>query len=183
MHAMVLDPEPPTITVPDPALVLLVGPAGAGKSTLARRCFDAADVLSSDDLRARLSGSEADQSVSGLAFRILHDRVAARLAEGRLTVVDATNVERTARRVLLDIAAQAGLPVVAIVLDLPVATCLEQNGRRPGRTVEPGVVERQAAALRGALDRGQLWSEGFAEVHLLSRPDEIAGVRITRERR
>lgn len=181
MHGMIPDPGPRTIAVPDPALVLLVGPAGAGKSTLARRCFDADEVVSSDNLRARLSGSEADQSVSGLAFRILHDHVSRRLAEGRLTVVDATNVERDARRTLLDIAARAGVPSVAIVLDLPIDTYLEQNGRRPGRTVEPEVIERQTAALRSALGRGGLEGEGFAAVHRLGHPEDIAGVRIVRE--
>lgn len=181
MCAMATDAADRTIAVPDPALVLLVGAAGAGKSTLARRCFDTDEVVSSDALRARLSGSEADQSVSGLAFRILHEQVARRLEQGLLTVVDATNVERSARHDLLGIAARAGVPAVAIVLELPLATCLAQNARRPGRTVEPDVVERQDAVLRRALARGPLEREGFDAVHRLATPEEVAALRIARE--
>ena len=169
------------ITVPDPALVLLVGPAGAGKSTLARRCFSSDEVISSDELRRRLSGDEADQSVSGLAFRILHAHVGRRLAAGSLTVVDATNVEHQARRALVDIARAAGVPAVAVVLDVDLETCLEQNGRRPGRTVEREVIERQAASLRSSLGDAGLAVEGFAAVHRLATPAEIAAVSFERD--
>jgi protein phosphatase len=172
--------EPAPIAVPDPALILLVGPAGAGKTTLAARCFEADEVLSSDELRARLSGDEADQSVSGLAFRILHEQAARRLEAGRLTVIDATNVDRRARRALLDIARAAAVPAVAIVLDVGLATCLDQNRRRPGRMVEPEVIERQEDALRQSLG-SDLDGEGFARVPRLRSPRAVAAVAITRE--
>ena len=46
-----------TIRLPDPCLVVLVGPAGAGKSTWARRWFDRAAIVSWDDLRAASGGT------------------------------------------------------------------------------------------------------------------------------
>jgi predicted ATPase len=70
------------IVIPDPSLVLLVGAAGAGKSTLAARLFPADEIVSSDALRALISGDEGDQRVSGAAFRILHRTVRRRLARG-----------------------------------------------------------------------------------------------------
>src|ERR671921_335458 len=91
----------PTVAVPDPALVLLVGAAGSGKSTLAARLFAPDEIVSSDALRAAVSGDEADQRASAVAFRILHRTVDRRLAEGRLTVVDATNAVAPIRRPLL----------------------------------------------------------------------------------
>ncbi len=174
-------PGAAAIRLPDPSLVLLVGAAGSGKTTLARRCFDADEVISSDRLRELLSGDEANQAVSGAAFQILHERVAGRLAAGRLTVVDATNVEPHARRALLELARAAGTPAVAIVLDIGIRACLDQNGQRPGRSVEPAVIERQADALRRSLAGEGLAGEGFAAIHRLETPGEIAAVAIARE--
>jgi Predicted kinase len=61
-----------TIRLPDPCLVVLIGPAGAGKSTLAARLFPLDAVLSSDTFRAVVSGDEADQRATKTAFAILH---------------------------------------------------------------------------------------------------------------
>ena len=68
---MIADP----IEIPVPGLVVLIGAAGAGKSTLAVRLFAPADVLSSDDLRAAVSGDAADQRATRTAFGILHREV------------------------------------------------------------------------------------------------------------
>ena len=45
-----------TLEIPDPSLVLLVGAAGAGKTTFAARHFPPDEVLSSDAYRALVSG-------------------------------------------------------------------------------------------------------------------------------
>ncbi len=63
------------IVDPGSQSVVLVGAAGAGKSTLAARLFATDEIVSSDALRAVISGDEADQRVSGVAFRILHRTV------------------------------------------------------------------------------------------------------------
>ena len=86
------------IVLPDPSLVVLIGAAGVGKSTFAARHFRADEILSSDRYRAIVSGDEADQAATRIAFRLLHRDVRARLAAGRLTVVDATSVEASASR-------------------------------------------------------------------------------------
>ncbi|HYM84788.1 MAG TPA: AAA family ATPase, partial [Candidatus Dormibacteraeota bacterium] len=106
----------PTIVVPDPALVLLVGAAGAGKSTFAARRFAPDEVLSSDALREALTGDASDQSRNRLVFALLHREAERRMADGLLTVVDATNVEWHARRPLLAIAMRTGRPAVAVIL-------------------------------------------------------------------
>src|SRR6187431_1909860 len=77
-----------TILVRDPSLVLLVGAAGAGKTTFAARHFALDEVLSSDAYRALLSGDEANQKVSRVAFSILHRDLERRLRAGHLAVVD-----------------------------------------------------------------------------------------------
>ena len=161
-------PVPPrTIAVPVPALVVLVGAAGAGKSTFASRHFAAADVLSSDALRAALTGDEADQRANRQAFSILHREVSRRLAAGRTVVVDATNVEPHARRALLARAGFAGVPAIAIVLALPPEVVADRNRARPGRVVDPEIVERHLARLSSAVERGAFAGEGFDAVHLI----------------
>ncbi|MGI4830630.1 MAG: AAA family ATPase [Janthinobacterium lividum] len=51
------------------------------------------EVVSSDFCRALVSDDESDQSATGDAFDLLHAIVRKLLARGRLTVVDATNVQ------------------------------------------------------------------------------------------
>ena len=111
------------LTVPELSLVVLVGPSGAGKSTFARRHFRPTEVLSSDFCRALVRDDEADQAATEDAFAVLHFIAARRLAAGRLTVVDATNVQPEARKPLVNLARQYHCIPVAIVLDLPEKLC------------------------------------------------------------
>jgi predicted kinase len=164
----------------DPSLVVLVGAAGAGKSTLAGRVFAPAEVLSSDAFRERIAGDAADQRATGAAFRALHQALRDRLAHGRLTVVDATSVAAADRRPLVRAAAAAGVPCVALVLDLPADLVLAHNAARPGRVVPEAAVRRQLDRLAKSLRPPGIRAEGFAEVVVLQRPEEVAGLRVVR---
>src|SRR5436305_4474229 len=92
------------IAIPELALVVLIGASGSGKSTFAARHFRPTEVLSSDICRALVSDDPNDQCATKAAFEILHFIAGKRLAAGRLTVVDATNVLRDSRRTLMDLA-------------------------------------------------------------------------------
>lgn len=159
------------IPIPDPSLVVLIGAAGSGKSTLAARLFAPGAILSSDALRAVVAGSEADQRATKTAFSILHRQLARRLADGRTTVVDATNVTSFARRGLIARAAAHGVPAVAIVLALDPAVVLARNAARR-RVVPEHAVRRQLAELERSTQPGVLEAEGFSGVHVIRTPDE-----------
>ena len=83
-----------------------IGASGSGKSTFARKHFKPTEVLSSDFCRGLVADDENDQTATKDAFEILHFIAAKRLAAGRLTVVDATNVQPEARKPLVELARQ-----------------------------------------------------------------------------
>jgi protein phosphatase len=164
--------------VPELSLVVLIGVTGAGKSTFARAHFKLTEVISSDVCRGLIADDENDQSATPAAFELLHYIVGKRLAGGRLTVVDATNVQPQWRRDLVALAREHDVLPVAIVLDLPEKLCAERNARRPDREAGLPVIRRQHDQLRRGL-KG-LRREGFRTVHVLRDPDEIAQASITR---
>jgi protein phosphatase len=166
------------LRIPDPSLVVLVGAAGAGKSTLAARLFAPSEILSSDAYREAVSGDPADQRATRLAFSIIHRELERRLAGRRLTVVDATNVETAARQALVARAAAARVPAVAIVLALPTTVVAARNAGRTGRVVDQAVVDRHLRRLAAALATDQLSQEGFAAVHILTTTAEVDVLRI-----
>ncbi|MEU3372845.1 polynucleotide kinase-phosphatase [Streptomyces sp. NPDC006660] len=171
-----------TLAVTDLSLVVLVGASGSGKSTFARRHFKATEVLSSDFCRGLVADDENDQSASADAFDVLHHIAGKRLAAGRLTVIDATNVQAESRRQLIRLAREHDVLPIAIVLDLPEEVCAERNARRPDRASMPRhVITRHRRELRRSL-RG-LEREGFRKVHVLRSVEEVENAVITIERR
>ncbi len=153
-------------------MVVLVGAAGAGKTTFAARRFDPDEVLSSDDLRAAVSGDATDQSATRTAFSILHRELTRRVVAGRLVVVDATSLTPASRAAVLHRAAIAGARAVAIVLVPTAAEVHARNRRRPERTVPADVIDRQIAAAASlgadpAAIETRLRSEGFAAVRVV----------------
>jgi protein phosphatase len=157
-------------------MVVLVGPSGAGKSTFAARHFAPTQVLSSDAFRGLVADDPTDQTATDAAFDLLHAALALRLARGRLTVVDATNVERWARERLLRVARGHRRPAVAIVFDLPLATCLERAAARPDRPVPTAAIRRHHARMRASLDG--LAAEGFDPVLMLSSTQAVEALAV-----
>src|SRR3954462_15750666 len=104
-----------TLTIPELALVVLVGPSGSGKSTFARTHFGPFETLSSDFCRGLVSNDENDKPATKPAFETLHYIAAKRLERGLLTVVDATNVQSEARKPLIELARRYHLLPVALV--------------------------------------------------------------------
>jgi protein phosphatase len=169
-----------TLAIPELSLVVLIGVSGSGKSTFAARHFKPTEVLSSDECRALISDDPNDQTVTEQAFQVLHTIAGARLALGRLTVVDATSVQPEARRPLVALAREHHVVPVAIVLDVREEIAHGRNADRPDRDFGPHVVRRQANLLRRSM-RG-LQREGFRQVYVLRGQEQIDAVEVVRER-
>ena len=166
------------ISIPRVSLVMLLGPAGSGKSTFARQHFKPTEVLSADFFRGLVSDNENDQRVSGDAFDALRFVAAKRLARRRLTVIDATNIRRSLRWPLVKLAHAHRAHLAAIVFQLPEELCVARDAQRSERRVGAVVIHRQSDALRHAIER--LPEEGFGDVYLLTTPEEVAAVTIER---
>lgn len=171
-----------TLPVTDLSLVVLIGASGSGKSTFARKHFKPTEIVSSDFCRGLVADDENDQSASRDAFDVLHYIAGKRLAAGRLTVVDATNVQAESRKQLVQLAREHDVLPIAVVLDLPEEVCLARNAKRPDRADMPRhVVQRHRRELRRSL-RG-LEREGFRKVHVLRTEEEADSAEVVLERR
>lgn len=168
-----------TIQIPEFSMVAVIGTSGSGKSTFCRRHFLPTEILSSDAFRGMISDDENRQDISSEAFEALHFILEKRLELGRLTVVDATNVQKESRAPLLKIASKWHALKVAIVLDVPEHVCQERNEKRPDRQFGPHVIRTQRNEMRrffGA-SKGERWHK----VYVLN-PEDIDNVEIVRER-
>ncbi|SNC61888.1 polynucleotide kinase-phosphatase [Hymenobacter gelipurpurascens] len=165
-----------TLKLPELSLVLLIGTSGAGKSTFARRLFQATEIVSSDQCRALVADDENDQSATPEAFALLHYLVGLRLKRGLLTVVDATNVQAKARKTLVQLARDYHVLPTAIILDVPDRLAEDRNRQRIERQhMGRHVVPQQRQQLRRSLKT--LKQEGFRHVYHLHGSEEIDAVQ------
>jgi protein phosphatase len=167
------------ITIPELSFVVLIGVSGSGKSTFARKHFKPTEILSSDYCRGLVSDEENSQAATKDAFEVLHFIARKRLAAGKLTVVDATNVQPESRKSLVEIAREFHCLPVAIVLDIPERVAHDRNKTRPDRDFGPHVIRQQSQQLHRSL-RG-LEREGFRHVFTLKSLEEIESAVIERQ--
>lgn len=176
----------PSAVIPDPALVVLVGAAGSGKSTWAEQHYLPREIVSSDQLRAVVGSGEHDLDASEDAFALLERIVAARAGRRLTTVVDTLGLSPDRRRGYLADARRAGLPAVAVLFDTDAAVCRERNRSRE-RPVPAAVLDAQLARV---LDiPSQLESEGWDLVvslstgHAVEPAHSVGSSRAAREQR
>ena len=136
------------VRIPDPALVVLVGASGSGKSTWAAERYRAQEVVSSDALRGVVGSGPHDLDATADAFAVLETVVAARLGRGLTTVVDTLGLDAARRRGWRAAAAAAGLPAVAVLLDTTDAECRRRNAARDRPVPAPAL----AGQLRSVRD-------------------------------
>ncbi len=167
----------PTLVVRMPAVVVLVGAAASGKTTLRQRLIaaglDAALVASIDDERTFIrdaviaQGREPKplQHYTLPALRRVQARLDDLVASGRGYVSDATNLLRSERRRHASQARTHGLPARALLLPAltPDVLAIRNSNRSELHRVPLEVLARHAHR-RSLLRPDQMYDEGFTEV-------------------
>lgn len=166
------------IEIPELCVVALIGATGSGKSTFAEKHFKKTEVLSSDFFRGLISDDENNQEVTPVAFDSLYYIANKRLEAGKLTVIDATNVQKNARNQVVKLAKEQNCLAVAIVLDYPVEICQANNEKREGRNYPLRVIQNHTRDLKRSLKH--LKKEGFRYIYVLHSPEEAEEVEIIR---
>jgi alkanesulfonate monooxygenase SsuD/methylene tetrahydromethanopterin reductase-like flavin-dependent oxidoreductase (luciferase family)/predicted kinase len=150
------------LRLPDPCLVVLVGAAGAGKTTWAANRFGSWRVVSADALRAVVGLHEHDQRASKDAFDLLERIADARLRRGFTTVLDTVGVDPKRRARWIALARRRGVPIHAVVLAADAKLVRARNRSRE-RAVPSSIVTGQLKAVASSLEA--LPSEGFDGIH------------------
>ncbi|PJD97044.1 MAG: polynucleotide kinase-phosphatase [Parachlamydia sp.] len=162
--------EQKIIKIPELSLILLVGISGSGKSTFAQKHFKPTEVISSDYCRALVADDPNDQSATKDAFDVLTYIASKRLAAGKLTVIDATNIQSASRKNLLNLARHFHCIPVAIVINTAEKLCIERNKKRADRSFGDHVIKQQSNQLKSSLQF--LKKEGFRDVYRLDTLEE-----------
>ncbi len=171
------------LNIPEVSLVVLIGASSSGKSTFARSHFRPTEIVSSDVCRALVSDVETNQDATADAFEVLHLIVAKRLAWGRLTVIDATNVQPAWRTPLVALAREHHVLPVAIVFDLPERDIQARNRSRADRQTPSHAIHRQVTQLRqGIRGRQGLEREGFRPVWFFRSEEDVNEAQVVRQR-
>jgi F420-dependent oxidoreductase-like protein len=148
--------------LPDPCVVVLVGPGAAGKSTWAAAHFPAPAIVSSDRLRALVGAGEDDITASTDAFAVLDEVVEMRLGRRLTTVIDTLGLDTGRRRRWLERARHHGVPCVAVAFDTPAAECRARNRAREVKRIPVDALNAQLRAWPAVRDL--LPTEGFDDV-------------------
>jgi predicted kinase len=150
------------LAIPDPALVVLIGAAGSGKTSWAQDGYAPNQIVSSDALRAAVGRDESDLAASDEAFALLQSIVEARSRRRLTTVVDTTGLDPDFRARMRATALAHSLPCHAVLFLAPVGIAKRRNAQRAKRVPDKVIADqvKRIDELSSTID-----SESFQSVH------------------
>jgi alkanesulfonate monooxygenase SsuD/methylene tetrahydromethanopterin reductase-like flavin-dependent oxidoreductase (luciferase family)/predicted kinase len=171
-YGLIMDDQRPADVhrITGPALVVLIGPSGSGKSAWAAQHFADSEVVSSDRLRAVAGTSESDLAASDDAFVLLRQVVMMRCHRRLTTVVDTLGFDADLRLWLIAVGEEHGIAVHAVLFDTPSRLCRERNAKRPKR-VPAAVLTTQFKTFVSV--RAAVLVEPFTSVRLVTADEPV----------
>lgn len=168
--------RPLYITLPQRTLIVLCGPAGAGKSTFARNLVHANQhtgfaptmIISSDYCRSVIFDDEASQLANREAFDLFHFIIAKRMRQNRTTIADSTAITWDARRNLLELARRYNYHTCLFIFNIAPDICLRHEQQRQ-RRVGADVINYHFGQLQQILLSSP--QEGWDQVYQLDEED------------
>lgn len=129
----------------NPTLYVMIGPAGSGKSTIAKTIPFACRVCP-DSIRKEWFGDEACQKEPEKVFERAYKTMEDLLSAGFDVIFDATNTTAFARKKILNRVDAILCRKIAVYMNTPLDECKRRNAKR-ARQVEDTVIDRQYAQL------------------------------------
>lgn len=165
-------------TVGLPALVFLVGPSGAGKTSWAEEHFAVGEVVSSDRLREAVGRGQSDLDASADAFDLMREIVKRRLGRGLTVVVDTLGLDPDLRGEMREAALAAGLPAVAVLFDTEPKLCRQRN-RQKGIPIPASALAGQIRRYRDqrAIVAAEPWTQVLSVDQVAAVSDRPADAR------
>lgn len=142
------------------SLVLMIGPSGSGKSTLASNLFKSHEIISSDNIRAELTGDFRIQSRNDEVFDEVHRRTELLIRRGQRAVVDATNLKSRDRRYYVELAKKYNVKLYYLVVNRPLEDKINTGG---WRLEVKGLIQKHDETFKSNL-REILKGDGYATV-------------------
>ena len=125
-------------------LIMLIGLPASGKTSFTKTLQssykkDDIEIISSDAIRKELFGSEEEQKYNDKVFEEVYKRARFSIQHKKITVIDATNLNRKRRINFIKVMPKC--EVEAVVFAIPFEVCCERNENRE-RVVPMSAMER-----------------------------------------
>jgi predicted kinase len=165
---------PQSFVIPRQTLIVLCGPAGAGKSTFAQRFIErhyeqgcrATTIVSSDYCRALICDEITNQQINRDTFDLFYYIIYKRMLQHSLTIADSTALMPEARHRLIEMARRQHFTTCLIIFNMSLQTCLAHDREATrGRTVGEQVITYHSKQLQRVLH--DVLHEGWDQIYLL----------------